>query len=490
MVSEPSTASLLATAAIQLRSGAIDAAIETYRAALSRNDRLPDAWFNLGWLYRATRQFPEALEAYGKSIESGVARAEECHLNRAAILSDHLLRADDARSELDRALQINPRFVAAWLNLANLDEDLGRKDDAREAYRAALAIAPDNGRAAARLAMLDMVDGRPDVALRDLRGALQTARDVLHRRDLLFALGQVLDSTGEYPAAFAACEQANGIARTMRHARYDAAAMERLVSDIIAAFPRLPSPANAAPARPVFICGMFRSGSTLVEQLLARHPSIVAGGENEFVPATALTMGENYPRMLATMSPRDFQPLRERYLSELANTFPIGDHVTDKRCDNFLHIGLIRSIFPNAVIVHTIRRPIDTLTSLYFTDFDDGVTYADDLSDMAHHYTQYRRMMNHWEALDDINIIRVNYDHLVRNPRQSIQPVLDRLCLPWVDQCAVPEAEPRQSVRTASAWQVRQPLHHQSSGRWQHYRPQLATAWRILEQAGVPPDGI
>ena len=216
---------------------------------------------------------------------------------------------------------------------------------------------------------------------------------------------------------------------------------------------------------------MFRSGSTLAEQILARHEAVTPGGELGLVPSIAREL-RPYPEAAASAPPEAVADLRAAYLQALRRVHPGGGLVTDKRPDNFLHIGLIKRLFPEARIVHTVRNPLDNILSLYFLHLDPGMAYAQDLGDAAHWYRQYRRLMAHWRKLYPDDIHDLDYDALVADPKPRIEALLDFCGLPWRDAClSFHEAD--NAVRTASAGQVREPLYRRSSGRWRHYERHL-----------------
>ncbi len=442
--------------------GRTELAIDAYRRLLAAKPDLADSWYNLGWLQRQARAFEDALASYQRALDLGVSGAEEVHLNRAAILSDFLHRPDEAMAELRAALERNPDYVPALLNLGNLHEDLGDREEAKAAYAHALKLAPGSALALARLAGVSHSNER-DVGLEArLRGAIRSA-DAAEQADLGFALAGLLDAAGAYEEAFEAARAANEASRTSTGARYDRSAHEAFVDRLIATFKE---PAIGAADRPaVFICGLFRSGSTLVEQILGGHSRVQAGGELDLIPALVATI-DGYPESVATADAATIECWRETYLDGLP---PHDGLLTDKRPDNFLHVGLIKTLFPAAKIVHTRRAPLDNLLSLYFLHLDPGMAYALDLEDAAHWYSQYIRLMAHWQALYPNDIFEVDYDALVREPKAVIVGLLDFLGLQWEDGVLDFHRHER-VVKTASVWQVRQPLHARSSGRWRNYK--------------------
>lgn len=474
MSSASDVARLASSAAALLQARRFPEAIDAYRALLAQAPDRPDDWFNLAYLLRATRQFEDALAAYAEAIARGVRGAEEAHVNRAVILSDHLFRMDDAEQELLAALAIAPNFLIAWNNLGQLREDRDDRAGARVAYQGALAVAPNDGRAHARLAAIDVFEGDAAGVVARLKSPLSASHNPADLAELTFAMANARDAAGDYAGAFADFQRANALAGQLAPVRYDPAAQDRLIDQIIAAFPvpiEKVDPVAPVP-EPLFICGMFRSGSTLCEQLLARHSAITPGGELEIIPALAANALSPYPMAAAALPVERIVELRRAYLGETRALFPTASIVTDKRPDNFLHIGLIKTLFPTARIVHTVRDAVDNILSVFFLHFADSVTYGSRIEDIVHYYRGYRRLMAHWQRLYP-DIITVEYEAVVGAPEATLKSLLAALDLDWETGCD-PMRAVASDVRTASAWQVRQPIHQRSAGRWRNYAPQIA----------------
>lgn len=266
-------------------------AAAAYQRLLAATPDLPDCWYELGRLQRRLRQFDAALESYAQALRRGVARPEEVHLNRGVIFADCLRQDAAAERELRAALACNPTYLPALQNLANLHEDLGRREEALATYERILSLDANAFEALARYGQLADIQRPDDPLTARLRGALShPAADPVAQASVGFALARRLDAAGEYGAAFAAALAAKRASRAsaLPPVRYDRSGHERFVDALIAAFarPRTLRARAAAMAhpKPIFVCGMYRSGSTLAERLLGAHPQVVAGGELDLLP--------------------------------------------------------------------------------------------------------------------------------------------------------------------------------------------------------------
>jgi tetratricopeptide (TPR) repeat protein len=479
----PSIATLQTRADALLRAGDVPGAIVAHQVLLDRAPERADGWYNLGYLQRCVRDFDAALISYDTALAHGASGAEAIHVNRAVILSEHLGRMAEGEAELRLALAANPRFLPAWLNMGQFAEDRGDATAARSAYAEAALLNPVNGRAHARLAALDVAEGEAEAVIPRLRALLKTTGiPQSDAAEIGFAMGQALDATGDYRGAFAALETANRIAKSLLPPplRYDRAAHDGLIDAVIATFDgsaRL-APAVVEGTAPIFICGMFRSGSTLCERLLAAHSRVTAGGELETIPAMVAGPLAPYP---AAMQIAEIARLRAQYIGETKALFPQADVLTDKRCDNVLHIGLIKMMFPEARIIHTRREPMDNILSVWSLYFGDAAPYGFDLEDIVHNYAGYRRLMAYWERLYGADIFDFDYDRAVRDPATAMRELLAFCDLAPEDACL--NGKPASGiVRTPSAWAVRQPVHARSSGRWHHYEDMLAPLAASLSQ--------
>lgn len=508
------------------RMNRVPEAIAAYERVLSRWPDLPNSWYNLGLLQRQAGRPQAALASYQRALTLGISAPEEVHLN-CSVIRNELGQEEAAERELRTALKLNPAYVPALLNLGNLCEDVGRRDEALDLYRRILALEPKRYEALARLAnaqpsrasrpsaaaggavspgdaapaadlapAADSPDRDPSGMLASLRRALaDPAASPAEKASLGFALGRLLDDRGDYDAAFAAYRQANLDSRNSagpQFRSYDRRGHEAFVEELLRAFPRplreepvLPDPTLPSGPAPIFICGMFRSGSTLAERLLSGHPEVRAGGELGLVPGLAAGPLRPFPASMASVPAGMLSRMASGYTAELSRRFPGAISATDKRPDNFLYLGLIKKLFPAAKIVHTTREPLDNCLSIYFLHLDHAMSYALDLGDIGHYYRQYQRLMAHWRALFADDILDFDYDAFVRDPKPAARRLFEFVGLEWQDGYL--ELPARGAVRTASVWQVREPVYQRSSGRSRHYLHWLGDLQRQLGEEPCSP---
>jgi tetratricopeptide (TPR) repeat protein len=459
-----------------------------YQRVLAQAPGLADSWYNLALVQRRLGRPHEALASYQRALDCGVREPEEVRLNRAVIFTDDLRQDDEAERELKAALTLNARYTPALLNLGNLAEDRGQRAAAADYYARILEIEPQHWEALARQANAHAFTDAGDPLMARLQAALARA-DVgpADRANLGFALGRALDACELYDDAFAAYVAANAASRAAAPgARYDRAAQERFIAEIKAAFPMAPVRQEAGAKATIFICGMFRSGSTLIEQVLDAHARVTAGGELPFLPAIVAGELAPFPAAVRLAGEAKLADIARRYREAVARVFPGADLVTDKRPDNFLYVGLIKTLFPNARIIHTVRHPLDNCLSAYFLHLSQDLAYALDLEDTGHFFRSERELMGYWKSQYPDDIFELDYDAFVQAPRERLEPLLAFLGLDW-DEACLSFHDKGSSVKTASVWQVRQPLYQRSSGRWRNYARHLEPLRTQLSD--LLPDG-
>ncbi|HYA20273.1 MAG TPA: sulfotransferase, partial [Burkholderiales bacterium] len=307
------------------------------------------------------------------------------------------------------------------------------------------------------------------------------------RRQLHFAAGKLYDELERYPEAFEHFRQANASYR----GRFVREEHGKMVNDAIALFQpermRNMPRAKITSDRPVFIVGMPRSGTSLVEQILASHPHIFGAGElndiNQYANGMQARLGAAvpYPACLGWVTQTVLNGLAQQYLDRLLAMDKTAVRVTDKMPHNFLHLGMIAMLFPGARVIHTMRDPMDTCLSIYFQQFNELHPYAHNLSDLGYYYRSYEKLMTHWRSVLDLPLLEVRYEELVAEPRVWIPRLVEFCGVEWNDRC-LQFHETKRAVNTPSTEQVREPMYSRSVGRWRHYEAQLDPLKIALEQ--------
>jgi tetratricopeptide (TPR) repeat protein len=436
-----------------------------YEKYLSHKPDSANAAFNHAYYLAKDGQFEAAIESYLRSLELGIDAPEEVHLNIANIYMDQLKNPAEALKSLQTALGIRPDYANAWYNLGNLSEQGGDRSEAQRCFEWCLKHDPSNESALARLADAHVFSDPDDPLIERLAGVAQRSRN----SDIFFALGRAYEQLAEFDKAWSSFSKANQLDRAVLPA-YSRTATEAI-------FLRIASQCTGQwlkafggeSEQSVFICGMFRSGSTLLEQVLAAHPRFVAGGESQFFPRLIARYFSEYPEGLDEMTTASAEEWRAQHRERMVKLFGDEFRVTDKRPDNFLHIGLIKAVLPSARFLVTERDWRDIATSVFSTRLGAGQNYATSLEDIRHYIGLQEKLVDHWQDTLGGDLVRVRYEDLVTEPRASIGAVLTGLGEAWDERC-LSFNKLRNVVQTASVWQVREPMHTKSVGRWTHYR--------------------
>jgi len=355
---------------------------------------------------------------------------------------------------------------------------------------------PANLRIAYLYARLAPMVGHEEKALEYVERALQngnltSARD--SRPMLQFAASSLLDGLGRYDQAFKHAHDANESIRAS--STYDPAIQTELITRRINYFSanRLKSLPRATHGnrRPVFIVGMPRSGTSLVEQILASHPDVYAAGELEALgklpTARELTErlpGEAYPQSLELLSTRSANLLASRYLSAIEELNIDARYVTDKMPCNFLFLELVELLFPGCRVIHCVRNPLDTCLSCFMTSFSLAHDFKLDLTSLGAYHRDYRRLMDHWKQVLTVPLFELRYEDLVLDTECQVRQLLEFLDLPWNEECLTFHKNKR-AVKTASEDQVRKPIYTSSIGRWKHYEARLGPLFASLRKPSV-----
>ncbi|MBS3798634.1 sulfotransferase family protein [Pseudoalteromonas sp. BDTF-M6] len=449
---------------------------ETELAALcyeraARLHRAPaDLWFNAAYYMKQAGKYEQALSFYQAALDANVSDAHQVYLNMAVIQSDYLANENLARQYLEKAVELEPNFSDAWYNLGNLEEQQANGPKARKAFLNAYQSDPHYFSALARLADLKTFTDEYDPDIRATRRGINNPRaSSSDRCFLLYGLGKMLNDCKNYNQAWGAYVEANRLNRNNQK-RYHREEHEKFVDSIIESYPQVFNQPSGDANGPelIFICGMFRSGSTLAEQVLGVLPEISNGGEIEHLHRV-LTQKPNYfPEYTKGLTSDRLKKIRDAYLREVSTAFPEAEILTDKRPENYRYVGLIKQVFPKAKFIWTQRAPLDNALSAYFQYLGPGMSYATSLDDTLHYHDQMQRLKLHWQGLYPESIFTLDYDQFVSEPIKVARELLSFLEIDWNGEILNFHTR-RNSVKTASVWQVRKPLYKTSSGRCQQY---------------------
>ena len=458
---------------LHLNNGRAQASPKVFEPLLSKFQH-PDLYYNYAWFLSKAADYENALIFYKKSIELGISSAEEAHLNIANIYSSWLFSPNLAREHLMLALQLKPNYVSAIYNLGNLEEDSGNRSAAIAQFKKIIAINPLHGKASARLAMA--MDAEESTIMIQELEALSGNQlvDIDSRIDCLYALGKLRDQRKDYKKAFSHWELANRLDQEQL-GQFSRAAFSNTIDSLIKNFSAtwFDNLKQTSTAAPVFIAGMFRSGSTLLEQILSSHSGVIAAGELDFFPRTCRDLGDNHPPS-SSYDSSGIKAIAAKYFKILDSIDSSDTIITDKRPDNLLHLGLIKTVFPEARIIVTERQIKDNCLSIFAHRFGRDMSYACDIEDTYFYFEELSRLVDHWKSRFSDTIHVVQYDELVIDPKTVVSDALKFLNLKWEDSC-LDFHRSQNVVSTASVWQIREPLYQRSSGRWQHYKSQLSS---------------
>lgn len=449
----------------------LDHVLAAYDKFLESHPDSAIGYFNYAYNLARAARFDAAIESYECALELNIDAPEEVHLNIANIYMDYLHDHDEARSHLQRALAFNPSYSSAFYNLGNLAEQEGDRDGARDNFETCLKFDPENESALARLADTRKFTEPNDPLLSRLAAKAVSSTNA----DLHFAIGRAYEQLREFDSAWKHFDKGNALDSRLMPA-YEPERAEAWFDRIARQCGReWLSQFEGSSAECIFICGMFRSGSTLLEQMLASHPGFTAGGEREFFPRLIAREFPDYPRGLDQAEPGALRDWREEYSRQSDALFGTKTRLTDKRPDNFLYIGLIKAVLPSAKFVVTERDWHDIATSIYSVRLGPSQTYATSLENIRHYIGLQTRLIDHWADVLGPDLRRVSYEDIVLRPQETMTDLLEWLGESWDEQCLAFH-EMKNSVKTASVWQVREPLHAKSVGRWKHYRQQFIDA--------------
>jgi len=444
-----------------------------------------ETWKRLASLHSARGRLEDAYRAYlqaSRLMPNEGAPWEG--LGAAALSTQRFPRAEEAR---DRLLERFPDRAASHVFAGHIEKALGNRQSACAAYKAALDLDPGSSEAIYNTVDLDLPGHNDPLTVQWQKRAASKGVDNADAANLNFALARIFEGAELYETAFAYYEKANqAILQAMdaKGIRYRPADSELRVARTLATYPSnaMRQPLEPLPLglRLIFIVGMPRSGTSMVEQVLASHPRVAGGGELTIAAdcESFLEQRREECGLHGALNAEDegerslLLEARERYIDKLFERDLDADFVTDKLPENFTRVGLLRLLFPDAVIVHCRRHPIATCWSLFAANFALHDPYYNSLEHLLHYYRCYERLMSYWRGIPGPPMLEMHYEKLVSDPEIEIRRLIAGAGLDWSDQCMAFH-ENRRPVLTASCTQVRAPIYSTSIDRWRHYESRL-----------------
>jgi len=435
---------LVLTAKVQLARNNLEAAEQAARLALEVDEESADALTVLGQVLHDRDRFEEALELLDRAVRIAPDNADAHNFTGVTLKS--VGRLDEARTHILKALELNPAMYGAYANLSDL---------------------------------VDFSEGIGAELFERMATILKQAADP-QAEELLalhFAYAKALDDRGEHEQALGHYIRGG----RLKHAQlgYDEADTNAFFDAIRAAFSKQLFENRRYPGlddeRPVFIVGMPRSGSTLIEQILSSHPQVHGAGEVKHLSRALSQLRDRfpslpkYPAMVETITPAQLDMVANDYREALVEGAGGAGRITDKLLTNFFFLGLINLLFPNAKVIHTVRDPVDTCLSTFTKLFKDDMPHSYDLAELGRYYGKYRQLMDHWQAvLPEGFMTTVRYEDVVADTEKEARRLIAFLGLDWDDRC-VDFYKSDRPVKTASLAQVRRPIYKSSVERWRKY---------------------
>jgi tetratricopeptide (TPR) repeat protein len=440
----------------------------------------PTLLLGLSQLFLMTNRVPMARDTLATLVE--IQPGSLLAWNMLGTANELLMQHADAIAAFRESLKLEPNQPRACVSIGNIQRVIGERKASEKTFLNALRFEGMNGEAYWGLSNLKTYEFNDQLVAR-MRSSLDKDSTSLHNAaPMFFALAKALEDRGDYAAAFTYYTKGNQIQK--RYSPFSAEIYAQEIERIEAVFDpgllaQVARPSAASDA-PIFIVGMPRTGSTLVEQILASHSQVDATMELPFVEhfvrelqVRAEDIGQ-YPESTRKMQSEELDRFAARYLESAALYREQAPRFLDKMPNNFVHIGLIHLMLPNAIFVDVVRHPLDTCLSVFKQRFATGQSFSYALDDLGAYYRGYRRLMRHWHAVLPGRIHQLVYENLVTRPEEEIRKLLQFCGLEFESACLTPEKTVR-AIRTPSSEQVRQAISDQRIGYWKHFESHLAS---------------
>jgi len=473
-----------------------DLAAEQYYEATKLMPESLDAIVLLGKVLQELRRYDDAKECFDRALMLKPVEPE-LHERLGFVYLD-MGDAEHAIDEFHGVLEKHPERYMGMLGLGRGHMEAGHSEQAAATFETLVNKYPEEGSGYFYLALSRKFKENDPIIPQLKAVAEKSNKDKRSETALNFALGKIHDDCKQWDSAFHYYAAGNRLRNQQSDYKpeEDEAYYDSLMSVFTADFMQEYQECGGTSNLPVIIVGMPRSGTTLTEQIVSSHPKIIGAGEVVFWYYARTSMplllesDAAYPDCMRQITPKKASTLADRYIGLLRkiagpNTNPA--HITDKMPHNFVNLGLIALLFPNAPIIHCKRDAMDNCLSIFFQNFGAGHPYAYDLTNIGHHYRLYERLMAHWHQVLPGRILDINYEDTIADPEYWSRKLIAHVGLEWDDACLAPHKLER-TVKTASQWQVRQPIYKTSVARWRHYENYLEPLKEALSYEEKPDE--
>lgn len=466
------------------RAGHVEAAMASHKIAISLEPQSAENHFLLGLAYNNNEQFELAIQQY--HIALSYDQTYGLAWNNLGASLESLGEKSTAKIAYTTAIALNPKHAEAQNNLGVIYSEEGQLDKAGSHFSAAIAAQPDFIDAHYNFSLIKTYTvNDPHLAVLESMIKKIDHYPIANRIHYHFALGKALDDTKQYARAFKAYAEGNRL--HYLNQPWDKTKLQKFVEQLPSVFTQSflkQAQASKETCCPIFIVGMPRAGTTLIEQILSSHENIYGAGElsilNEVIQEACQASNLPFATWVAQLSDQEFARLGEKYLDRTWKLAPDKNFIIDKMPGNCFYLGMIYRMLPTAKIIHAIRDPMDSCFSCFTHFFKESMPFAYDLQALGNYYLLYAHAMQHWHAiLPKTAIFNLPYEEIVAQHETLSKQLVEYIGLPWDPNCLRFYKNTR-AVKTASLTQVRKPIYQTSVKRWQHFANELDPLWKIL----------
>ncbi|MBF0445635.1 MAG: sulfotransferase [Magnetococcales bacterium] len=464
------------------QSGQLDEALACFQLSLKYDPKNVVALCNIGAILLLRGKLDVAISCLKLAISIKPEYAFAHYIMGNALTEKHQPQA--AVASYQKAIEVQTDYASAYNNMGNALLSQGEMVAAAKCYQKAIDHKADFSTAYFNLS--EAKEFTHISQTQAMTNLLKKESDTMGKIALNFALGKAMADLGLDSEAFAYYITGNELMRTTIN--FDLAKTTDEFKSYISQFNNefffQRKTGGCLDKTPIFILGMPRSGSTLIEQILSSHPKVYGGGEQLFLKEVLFeNVTDNLdklPQAIADMPIKSAEKLGQAYISKLCELAPESQFITDKMPNNFIYIGIIKTILPNAKIIHSVRSPTDTCLSIFQKKFSGVHNYAYDLTELGEYYNLYADLMDHWREVLPNTILDIAYEDLTKNQESQSKRILNYCNLEWNDNC-LNFHQTNRNINTASNNQVRKPMYRSSVGRWHRFEAQLQPLIKALD---------